>query len=183
MVAAALLLAPASAPPSAAAQQIAPSSSPASSAAVPPSSPTRPKVILLSPPAAPPMVGEALVRLRSELMLEGFDAEVTQQPLGAPSEVRATLERIAPTLTAAATALVAVVPGPEPTAAELWVVDRLTGKTVVRRVRADPKAAAARAAEVLSVRAVELLRASFLELAITAARGDTAATAAVIGRR
>jgi hypothetical protein len=41
----------------------------------------------------------------------------------------------------------------------------MTGKTLVRRVHADPKAA--RIAEVLSVRAVELLRASFLELAIT----------------
>ena len=42
----------------------------------------------------------------------------------------------------------------------------MTGKTVVRRIHADPKAAA-RMAEILSVRAVELLRASFLELAIT----------------
>ena len=65
-----------------------------------------------------------------------------------------------------ATAVVAVVAGADPATAELWVVDRLTGKTVVRRIHADPKAAA-RIAEILSVRAVELLRASFLELAIT----------------
>ena len=120
-----------------------------------------PKVILLRPPAAPAAVSEALVRLQAELTVEGFDAQVVDVDLGA--DVRASLEKLAPTM--AATAVVAVVEGGDPTSAELWVVDRMTGKTVVRRVHADPKAA--RVAEVLSVRAVELLRASFLELAIT----------------
>jgi hypothetical protein len=121
-----------------------------------------PKVILLRPPAAPAAVSEALVRLQAELSVEGFDAQVTEMGLG--PDVRASLEKIAPTV--AATALVAVVAGGDPASAELWVVDRVTGKTVVRRVHANPKEAA-RIAEVLSVRAVELLRASFLELAIT----------------
>lgn len=122
---------------------------------------TPPKVILLRPPAAPAAVSEALVRLQAELTVEGFDAQVRDADLGA--DVRASLEKMAPTM--AATAVVAVVDGGDPASAELWVVDRMTGKTVVRRVHADPKAA--RIAEVLSVRAVELLRASFLELAIT----------------
>ncbi len=121
-----------------------------------------PKVILLRPPAAPAAVSEALVRLQAELTVEGFDAQVLDFDLG--PDVRASLEKVAPTF--AATAVVAVVANADPTSAELWVVDRMTGKTVVRRVHADPKAAA-RIAEVLSVRAVELLRASFLELAIT----------------
>ena len=121
-----------------------------------------PKVILLRPPAAPAAVSEALVRLQAELTVEGFDAQVIDFDLG--PDVRASLEKVAPTF--AATAVVAVVANADPTSAELWVVDRMTGKTVVRRVHADPKAAA-RIAEVLSVRAVELLRASFLELAIT----------------
>jgi hypothetical protein len=101
--------------------------------------------------------------LRGELMIEGFDAQVVELALGA--DTRVSLEKIAPTF--AATALVAVVAGADAGSAELWVVDRVTGKTVVRRIRADPQAAATRTAEVLSVRAVELLRASFLELAIT----------------
>jgi hypothetical protein len=122
-----------------------------------------PKVILLRPPTAPGPVGEALVRLRGELMIEGFDAQVVELTLG--PDTRASLEKVAPTM--AATAVVAVVAGADPGSAELWVVDRVTGKTVVRRIRADPSASAARTAEVLSVRAVELLRASFLELAIT----------------
>ncbi|HMF43922.1 MAG TPA: hypothetical protein VKQ32_24785 [Polyangia bacterium] len=121
-----------------------------------------PRVMLLRPPAAPGAVSEALVRLQAELKVEGFDAQVTDVDLG--PDVRASLEKVAPTM--AATAVVAVVSASDPASAELWVVDRMTGKTVVRRVHADPKEAA-RIAEVLSVRAVELLRASFLELAIT----------------
>jgi hypothetical protein len=121
-----------------------------------------PKVILLRPPAAPGAVREALVRLQAELTVEGFDAQVTELDLG--PDVRGSLEKVAPTM--AATAVVAVVSGSDPASAELWVVDRMTGKTVVRRVHADPKAPT-RIAEVLSVRAVELLHASFLELAIT----------------
>jgi hypothetical protein len=121
-----------------------------------------PKVILLRPPTAPAAVSEALIRLRAELTVEGFDAQVTVLDLG--PDVRGSLEKVAPTM--AATAVVAVVAGSDPASAELWVVDRMTGKTVVRRVHADPKEAA-RIAEVLSVRAVELLHASFLELAIT----------------
>jgi hypothetical protein len=131
----------------------------AEAAAAPPPAP--PKVILLRPPSVPAAVSEALVRLQAELTVEGFDAQVSDADLGA--DVRASLEKMAPTM--AATAVVAVVEGADPASAELWVVDRMTGKTVVRRVHADPNAA--RIAEVLSVRAVELLRASFLELAIT----------------
>ncbi len=122
-----------------------------------------PKVILVRPPAAPPSVTEALVRLRGELIAAGFDAEVIELSLGA--DVRASLERASPASTATATALVAVIASADPGSAELWVIDRVTGKTVVRRVNAGA-ADASRMAEVLSVRAVELLRASFLELAI-----------------
>ena len=92
-----------------------------------------PKVILLRPPAAPAAVSEALVRLQAELTVEGFDAQVIDFDLG--PDVRASLEKVAPTF--AATAVVAVVANADPTSAELWVVDRMTGKTVVRRVHAD----------------------------------------------
>ena len=130
-----------------------------------------PKVILVRPPAAPASVSEALVRLRGELLAAGFDAEVIELSLGA--DVRASLERVAPAASGSATALVAVVASADPGSAELWVIDRVTGKTVVRRVNAgaaDPS----RMAEVLAVRAVELLRASFLELAIDNAPGADA---------
>ncbi len=122
-----------------------------------------PRVVLVRPPAAPPAVTEALVRLRGELLAAGFEAEVVEQPLG--GDVRDSLERLLPPNGSSATALVAVVASAEPGSAELWVIDRVTGKTVVRRVNAGT-AGASRAAEVLAVRAVELLRASFLELAV-----------------
>jgi hypothetical protein len=129
-----------------------------------------PRVVLVRPPAAPPSVTEALVRLRGELLAAGFEAEVVELPLGA--DVRDSLERLTPPAPngAAPTALVAVVASAEPGTAELWVIDRVTGKTVVRRVNAGT-ADSSRAAEVLAVRAVELLRASFLELAVSPANG------------
>ncbi|HSS38148.1 MAG TPA: hypothetical protein VLT58_05210, partial [Polyangia bacterium] len=135
-----------------------------------------PRVVLVRPAAASASVTEALVRLRGELIGAGFDADVLDLPLGA--DVRVSLEKFAPPASTArsATALVAVVASAEPGSAELWVIDRVTGKTVVRRVNAaasDP----ARVAEILAVRAVELLRASFLELAITPAAEVTAGPA------
>ena len=141
----------------------------AASAAAPPS----PRVVLVRPAAAPPSVSQALVRMRGELIAAGFDADVMDLPLGA--DVRASLEKFAPPAPTnrAATALVAVVASPDPGNVELWVIDRVTGKTVVRRVNAPP-GDPARVAEVLAVRAVELLRASFLELAITPAAGPGA---------
>jgi hypothetical protein len=136
--------------------------------------PALPRVLLVRPAAAPPAVSEALVRLRGELVAAGFDADVIELPLGA--DVRASLERLAPPTPSggSASALVAVVASPDPGTAELWVIDRVTGKTVVRRVSA-PAADPARAAEVLAVRAVELLRASFLELAIAPPAAEPAA--------
>src|SRR5665213_2347834 len=52
----------------------------------------------------------------------------------AGADVRASLERVSPASMGAATALVAVIASAEPGSAELWVIDRVTGKTVVRRV-------------------------------------------------
>jgi hypothetical protein len=132
-------------------------------------------VVLVRPPAAPATVTEALVHLRGELTAAGFSAQIAEVPIGA--DVRASLERVAPNPDAVA--LVAVLPvsddpgAPERAAAEMWVIDRLTGKTVVRRASAEGDRQ--RTAEILSVRAVELLRASFVELSIMAQRPPAAA--------
>ena len=141
--------------------------SPDVASAQPPTAPA-PKVILLRPAAVPATVSEALVRLQAELTVEGFDAQVTEVDLG--TDVRASLERMAPTM--AATALVAVVDGRR--SRQRRAVGRRSddgqdgGPPGARRIRRR-----ARIAEVLSVRAVELLRASFLELAITRAPRPT----------
>ena len=52
-------------------------------------------------------------------------------------------------------AVVAIFADDPTDAVELSVIDRVTGKTVTRRLPADP--AATRSAEVLSIRALELL--------------------------
>jgi hypothetical protein len=130
-------------------------------------------VVLVHPPAAPPTVMEALVHLRGELAAEGFASQILELDVGA--DARAALERAAPDIDAVA--VVAVLPvaaapsaggGADPNAVEVWVVDRVTRKTVVRRARAEGDRA--RAAQVLAVRAVELLRASFVELAIASSQ-------------
>jgi hypothetical protein len=126
-------------------------------AATPPAGPT---VVLLQPATSPHAVSGALVRVRGELSAEGFEVLVVTASIG--PDVRGSLERSIPSRDAVAT--VAVVPGEDPGTTEVWVVDRVTGKTVVRRVSVEVDSP--RASEVLAVRAVELLRASFLELAI-----------------
>ena len=73
--------------------------SPDVASAQPPPAPA-PKVILLRPAAVPAAVSEALVRLQAELTVEGFDAQVTEVDLG--TDVRASLERMAPTMAATA---------------------------------------------------------------------------------
>jgi hypothetical protein len=55
-------------------------------------------------------------------------------------------------------------PGP----VEVWVIDRVTGKSVVRRIPSQPESN--RAAEILAIRAIELLRASLLEVAMAGGR-------------
>jgi len=119
---------------------------------------------------------EALVHLRGELAAEGFASRIEELDLGA--DARAALERAAPA--GDAVAIVAVLPvaaaaagaGADPGAVEMWVVDRVTRKTVVRQARAEGDRA--RDAQVLSVRAVELLRASFVELAISSSQPPVA---------
>jgi hypothetical protein len=125
-------------------------------------------VVLAHAPGAPPTVMEALVHLRGELAAAGFETQLLELPIEA-DDIRASLERAAPGVDAVAVVAVLAVAAPsgapDPGAAELWVVDRVTRKTVVRRARVE--AGTARAAQILSVRAAELLRASFVELAIT----------------
>jgi hypothetical protein len=106
------------------------------------------------------VASEATVRLHGELTAEGFQVRVAESP--ASQDLRASLEAAAGE--ADVVAVVAILADSPADPVELWVIDRVTRKTVIRRVRAVP--ASDRAAEVLSIRALELLRASFLEIAI-----------------
>jgi hypothetical protein len=108
---------------------------------------------------------EATARLRAELAAAGFDVQsrpargdrarddVEQDGASAQGAGRSAPEDDVAT--------VRLVRDPSTHATELWVSDRLTGKTLVRRVGADPE----RAPRIVALRGVELLRASLLELA------------------
>lgn len=125
-------------------------------------------VVLVRSPQPTADAAEATVRLRGELVSAGFDVRVIDPPLGA--DIRASLEEAA--AGPEVEAVVAILGGGSSDAsgnsAELWVIDRVTGKTVVRRV--PTPAGSTHGAEVLSIRAMELLRASFLEVALSASR-------------
>lgn len=130
-------------------------------------------VVLVKSPRPSAQASEATVRLRGELTAEGFTVRVIEAPEN--GDPRATLaEAAAAPDVDAVVALLADAPGD---AIELRVIDRVTGKTVIRTVPVEPESG--RTAEVLSIRALELLRASFLEIALGASRAP-AATAATV---
>jgi hypothetical protein len=125
-------------------------------------------VVLVRPPRPNAIAAEATIRLRGELVSAGFDVRVIDPPVGA--DIRSSLElaAAAPDVEAVVAILGEAMGVPFLDSAELWVIDRVTGKTVVRRVPNQP--GAPRAAEQLSIRALELLRASFLEVALASNR-------------
>ena len=110
---------------------------------------------------------ETLVRLKGELISAGFETEIVDGGTPAGSEAgdsRARLEQLA--VRRGADAVVAIIGDLSPDSVEVWVIDKVTGKSVVRRVPFEP--AAARASETLAIRAIELLRSSFLEIDLAA---------------
>jgi len=132
-------------------------------------------VVLLRPSHPAPGSAEALVRLRGELIAAGFAVQMTDVP--ASADLRAAVDRAA--ARGRADAVIAILGDPARPSAELRIVDRATGKTVARQVPVpdDPT----RAAEILSIRALELLRAGLLEVSLAA--GDEAKAAPSPGRQ
>jgi hypothetical protein len=124
--------------------------------------------VLVKSPHPSAQASEAMVRLGGELAAEGFMVRVVEA--SETGDVRAALEEAATAPDVdAVVALIADAPGD---AIELRVIDRVTGKTVIRTVPVQPDSD--RTAEVLSIRALELLRASFLEIALGASRAPAA---------
>jgi hypothetical protein len=105
-------------------------------------------------------VSAALLRVRGELVADGFDVTLVEARPGVTSAAA-----MAAAVHDPGSATVGLFLSPDGASAELWVVDRLTGKSVVRRVTTGSEPAA-NLSEVLALRAVELLRASLLELAV-----------------
>jgi hypothetical protein len=122
---------------------------------------------------------ETLVRLKGELTSAGFETEIVDAA-GAPGDSRTGLEQVA--AQRGADAVVAIVGDLSPDSVEVWVIDKVTGKSVVRRVPFEPTAP--RASGTLAIRAIELLRSSFLEIDLAAhgrrSAGDGAPPPAVV---
>jgi hypothetical protein len=120
-------------------------------------------VVLVRPSAQTAVVTEAITRIRGELVADGFEVSIVDAPPG--SDPASVLTRADQQTGAAAT--LGLFLRADASAAELWVVDRLTSKTVVRSVEMS-KSPATSAPEVLARRSVELLRASLLEILVDA---------------
>jgi hypothetical protein len=120
-------------------------------------------VVLVRPSAKSEIVSEVITRIRGELIADGFEVSVVDAPPG--SDPASVLARADQQTGAAAT--LGLFLHRDANAADLWVVDRLTNKTVVRSVEMT-KSPAASVPEVLARRSVELLRASLLEILVDA---------------
>jgi hypothetical protein len=96
-------------------------------------------------------------RLRAELEGEGFEVVLVQAE-HAPT--REDLEDTAKSTDSFAA--IALIRPAGSLAVDVWVTDRVTGKTVLRRIDAPPESP--EAGSIMAVRAVELLRASLIEL-------------------
>jgi hypothetical protein len=123
-------------------------------------------VVIVRPANSPPVMVETLVRLKGELTSAGFETEIVDgaEAGGPAGDTRAGLERLA--ARRGADAVVAIVGDLSPDSVEVWVIDKVTGKSVVRRVPFEP--GAARTSKTLAIRAIELLRSSFLEIDLAA---------------
>lgn len=113
-----------------------------------------PRVVLVREPGdADVVVDEALTRLRSELQAAGFTVTEVQRSDAATTSTRQ------------ATVTFSIRRAPPGNDVEIWVTDRLTGKTVVRRIALSGQPGESDAS-LLAIRAAELLRASLLEATV-----------------
>jgi hypothetical protein len=116
-----------------------------------------PLVVLVRPAPDNEIVSEALVRLQGELESLGFTVSVVDTP--PETDPKRLTESAGRALSSAATI---VMFDRTEGVLELWIADRLTGKTVVRQVAVGDTDGRSRA-QVLAIRAAELLRASLAE--------------------
>jgi hypothetical protein len=122
-------------------------------------------VVLVRPLNPAPGMTEAFARIKGELVSTGFEIEVVDGSSAESSggESLSWLEQLA--VRRGADAVVAVMDDNAPDSVAVWVIDKVTGKSVVRRIPFRPSSK--RGPETLAIQAVELLRASFLEIDLT----------------
>jgi hypothetical protein len=119
------------------------------------------RVVLLRPAVIDDVTSDALARVHGELTAAGFEVSVLAP---APAlDVRTALETAGREL--APIGAFAIVRAPADNTAEIWVCDRMAGKSVIQSVRLDSSGAPGQPsrAVVLAVHAVELLKASLAQ--------------------
>jgi hypothetical protein len=122
-------------------------------------------VLLLQPTVASPATRRSIARIRDELLADRFQVVLVDSSIA--GEPGAIVERAAHDFDAEA--ILTLFGDPETGQAELWVVERSGGRVAIRRAMveiAEPESMP----EVLSTRALELLRATALELSIETTR-------------
>ena len=123
------------------------------------------RVILLQPHAASASARRSLTLIHDELTAGGFDVvSVDAGPDGDPVSIAALMRR-----QQGAVATIALLGNPETGRSELWILDQIGGAAEVRRIPA-PTEEPERAAEVLAIRTMELLRASALKWLVESSR-------------
>jgi len=123
-----------------------------------------PRVFLVRSNSSTASAKEAMNRIEGELTAEGFHVAIVDSP---DTELTKSGEQD-PNFVS-----IELLVDADEQAAELRVIDRLTNKTVVRHTKIE--AQSSQVAQVLAVRAVELLRASLVELLMRSHRTPEAA--------
>jgi hypothetical protein len=132
------------------------------------------RVVLAQPSAPDEVVAEVATRVRAELAAAAFEVVIVTLPPGANPRDQVEAASLEPR----PIATLAIVRLEGRPAVDVWVYDRLTEKTSVKRLDLG-KRADAENTSALAIHAVELLRASLLE---TRTRSRAAASARVVPR-
>lgn len=114
------------------------------------------RVVLVPPVGNDAILSDAFNRLQAELNIHKFDVQVVDAELG--PEPTEELTRIAQASDALAS--IALLYREGQTVVQIWLVDRVSGKATMRALQVDP---GGDAANLLAIRAVDLLRASLRE--------------------
>jgi hypothetical protein len=132
------------------------------------------RVALVSPSQPDPLIAEVTSRMNAELAASGFDVVIVPSSADGDPRTAVELARTEPGVVAT----FAIVSLGKQAAVDVWLYDRLTGKTMIKRLDPGP-VPPARGPAVLAIRAVELLRASLLETLVPSADPAAAAPAPV----
>lgn len=132
-------------------------------------------MLLLRPLPTSDTRTEAVLRIKSELRAGGFEVAIQDIQADAfPSDPRGLLEHAGAKLAPSAT--LGIFGDLDRGPVEMWVADRITGKSVIRRIEVDVTSDR-RISEVLAIRAQEILRASLVERLLGHDRSPAAAPA------